>query len=244
MNRTTSILIAGSLLTLVACTDAPTTPSPAPDWARVSILKANAAPPNCNLEISSDRFSHPVFPWLRTSESVFLASGSLFIEPNGPVDDGFAMSCTLRTPWEIEVTGRIVSGGQNYVFPGVQAQFSNGEWFKVTSLPDGSHGWLIMTCNPESWLAAHIVPGHTLPEICNADRWNPGGPASVAEGEYMTLRITADGSYLRLYAQTSPSAAFQLAHEVAYVTTGLTVQRFGVSQPWDSHVELTGLRAH
>lgn len=203
------------------------------DWLRSA---------NCDLGLRRDRFALPS-SWARTSPSVFIRSSILFIEPNGPVDDGFAAPCRLGKRWKLEVTGRLVSGGQNYVFPKIHGQFSNGYWFIATSLPDGIHGWLLTVCNPESWLAQDVVPGHTFPEVCSDPRWNPGGPASVQEGQYMTLRIVATGTHLQLFTRHANQPTFALAHEIPFSTRGLRVTRVGASQPWDAQVEITGMRA-
>ncbi len=99
-----------------------------------------------------------------------------------------------------------------------------------------------MVCNPESWLEQDVVPGHTAPEICTEPRWNLGGPPSVAEGEFMTLKIAAVGERLQLFVKHGGQLDYALAHEVLFNTAGLSVRRVGASQPWDAGVEIVRLR--
>jgi hypothetical protein len=150
--------------------------------------------------------------------------------------------CTQGSPWTYEVTGRLISGGNNYVFPHIYGQFTDGRWFLANLLPD--LGWLLMVCTEPSWLPNDIVPGHTAPEICSGT-WDHNVMSDFpSEGDYLTLRVVATGTHLQVFIKREGDISFTLGREIEFSTDGLVLKRVGVSQPWDSHIEVTGMRMY
>lgn len=186
--------------------------------AAVPTSQAAVAVAACGSEFTDDP------AWSRTSGGE-VSGGLLRILPAGGVDDGFDWACPVGGAYTIEWRTRLVSGGNNYIAPGLRMGFADGGEAFVNVLPDpgsnsqpGIHQW--------GW---------------RAFTWQPYIPYPVATaGQWMEFQARVDGSTVFISSRLDPTGEWQPAVNASF--SGAPLATLRIQQPWDASIEVDHIR--